>query len=748
MNQLNQLDQLAQPDPQHRGDTTPVGALVLVCVLAAIGAMVLAKGISWPTFAAVMTALSEGSLVAMVAVSACGFGCLALRPIAPKDADPGLKAVTGCALGLWMLSTAMLVIGSAGAGMLTPAVWWPIVGGGIILAIWQAWPTLRAFKFGARSDKWSMVLLAVAAAVGLWLAGATIPPGLASPTDSYDVLEYHLQVPREYFEAGQISELPHNCYSYYPLGVEMLFLLSMCLRNGAYAGMYAAQLTHGLFAVLAVAATLMALRRTDRTHARISSALLATCPWVIYLSSLAMVEMAELCYLMLALLWLRKWMNERRVGSAWCIGLMLGSACAVKYLSVGRVAGPVLAVMLAAAVIKRKGLAHISLAAVLTAALFAPWLVRNAVYTGNPVFPLATGVFGAGHWSAQSQQRWEDGHGPEFRPPVPEPPGWKADPEPDRRALFMGNFFAHPLTGILMVLLAVIAAAMMFSGRVDAPDWNRALLGVLVLQAAVWAIFTHGMPGRFLVPAVAPLALLAGWALTRLAYPNPDRPGETVAWKTKAAAFLFVAVVGMNLLFYLPYQKGLNRFGIGPASGDRIAATHPLYSQANALPEGSRVLAVGEARAFYFPPKTIYNTVFDANPLAEMLRERLTPREILKRLRGDGVTHLLVNWAEIWRLAATYGFPAELSAELWERSQNGRPPGLQIIDDLGAEIVFELDRPKPTTQSDSQPAANQSAEEPKPKPPTKWKPFEYPRHWPIVTVYRLPPQTPPSDSGG
>ena len=56
--------------------------------------------------------------------------------------------------------------------------------------------------------------------------------------------------------------------------------------------------------------------------------------------------------------------------------------------------------------------------AAMTLLPFAPWLVRNAVYTGNPVFPLATSVFGRGHWSGKSQQRWNDGHGPQVKPPA------------------------------------------------------------------------------------------------------------------------------------------------------------------------------------------------------------------------------------------------------------------------------------------------------------------------------------------
>ena len=47
------------------------------------------------------------------------------------------------------------------------------------------------------------------------------------PTIDFDVLEYHLEGPREYFQSGRIGYLPHNVYTNMPFNVEMLHLLAM-----------------------------------------------------------------------------------------------------------------------------------------------------------------------------------------------------------------------------------------------------------------------------------------------------------------------------------------------------------------------------------------------------------------------------------------------------------------------------------------------------------------------------------------
>ncbi len=48
--------------------------------------------------------------------------------------------------------------------------------------------------------------------------------GSMLPSIDFDVLEYHLQGPKEYYQAGRIAFLPHNVYTSMPFGVEMLHL--------------------------------------------------------------------------------------------------------------------------------------------------------------------------------------------------------------------------------------------------------------------------------------------------------------------------------------------------------------------------------------------------------------------------------------------------------------------------------------------------------------------------------------------
>src|SRR5213078_1298611 len=90
----------------------------------------------------------------------------------------------------------------------------------------------------------------------LSIVAALVPPGVmwGDEPHGYDVVEYHLQLPREWYELHRIVPLHHNVFSYFPLATEMHYLLAMQFRHTPWAGMYVAQLMHVAMSALAVVA--------------------------------------------------------------------------------------------------------------------------------------------------------------------------------------------------------------------------------------------------------------------------------------------------------------------------------------------------------------------------------------------------------------------------------------------------------------------------------------------------------------
>ena len=116
---------------------------------------------------------------------------------------------------------------------------------------------------------------------------ALVPPGLlwAEEGNGYDVLEYHLEMPREYLESGRIEYASHNVYANFPANAEMLYLLAMVVHGGALAGITTAKLINVLLGFFTVAAAWLAGRESGSTAGVFTGVLAATASWLIVSNS-------------------------------------------------------------------------------------------------------------------------------------------------------------------------------------------------------------------------------------------------------------------------------------------------------------------------------------------------------------------------------------------------------------------------------------------------------------------------------
>ncbi len=574
-------------------------------------------------------------------IAAGGWGYLAIRRLLPVQSSTGLAVTTSVAAGLWLQATALLAVGSFVPGAFSAAIWWPVVGVGLLLAAWQAKTRLVRIHIPSRLSSIALLWIVPAVAAGIWLAGATVPQGFIGRVngDFYDVVSYHLQVPREFYLAGRIAFLPHNTYSNYPLGGEMVFLLAMILKGGPWPGAYAATFTHGLWGVLTLAAIWTGLPQVSVWCRRAAAMLLFAAPIFLYVSWLAFVELSELAYLALALAWLMHWAQKRDLKSAALVGLMCGGACATKYLCVGFVALPVLAVMAAIAAARRsKGaVAQWVLASLLCVMPLAPWLVRNTINTGNPVFPLATGFLGRGYWSPEAAQRWDRAHA---SPQLANKPTKVRDAAKDPRGF-----------GVALRMLAIAGFAGTLIRWRKAELLDKICLALALIQIVMWGTTTH-MPTRFLIPSAVPLAILAG-GLVASVIEN---------WKFPARGRHVVGMVLLVAASALSLGQSAYALWLEPLAMGHGLPLQEVPVLAKNLPANARVLQVGDVRPFSFRPNTLYASVWEMDPLVRLARQHLSPPQILQVLKSEyGVTHIWINWLEIERIRGSYGWWDEIT---------------------------------------------------------------------------------------
>lgn len=578
-----------------------------------------------------------------VVCAAIGLGTLSLRALRLRTVIGPLGSVAiGFPLGTALLAVITLALGRAGwlshtlvrAGLLALA----LSGCGLELR-----DAILAMRRPMTRSAHSAALFAILASPFLIL----MILNSLQPSIEFDSLEYHLQGPKEWYQNGRIAFLPHNVYTSMPFGVEMLHLLAMYFAgdwwHGALAGQFVVA-AHSINAALAVGLTARVLA-SPRAGWCAALVYIST-PWIYRLSGFAWVE-GPLNDFHAALL-LATVLALRSLGGAlatrwWLlIGALAGGAMACKYPALLSAVVPAGAIALFA--VFRRRAWNIPLAFAIGLALtVGPWLAKNWIDHGNPVYPLANRIFQGHPWSPDRETQWSRAHGPR---PVTWPELVNGLTEVAGR-----NDWQSPL-------FFALAPLAFFRPGTRRSAWI--LAGYAAYIFGTWWLLTHRLD-RFWLPVLVPLGILAGL--------GADWSRRT-AW-TGLLGIVMLFGLFSNWFFNTTELAGLNRWTddlrVLRRDVPRIASpTLALLDES--LPNGSKVLLIGQAGVFHLTIDHIYNTVFDDEIVEQLARGR-APDEIRAALHARGITHILVDWAEIarHRKPGGYGFSDFVRPEVFSR---------------------------------------------------------------------------------
>ncbi len=328
-------------------------ALLIASILTGIFVILNFVGGYWVLAAAPL--LKDGLVLIVWLIAAAGIGLWILRAI-KIECSVVLRLTIATALGLGTISLVTLGLGCAGILNRWSAIGILVAGvmGALVLL---RGPTAKPWAFLKSPARFHWIWVLLVPLGGMSILCALIPPGIlwGDEPAGYDVTEYHLQVPREWFEAGRIIPLHHNVFSYMPFNVEMHYLLAMHLLGGPWAGMYLAQLMHVGFVALSVLA-IYALLAERHPHGAIVAAVLAgATPWMTLLAPVAYNEGGLLLFGTLAVgLAIRSLREAQPVKWMLLAGAMAGFACGSKLTAVTMICVPLAIIIAVGLFIKRK----------------------------------------------------------------------------------------------------------------------------------------------------------------------------------------------------------------------------------------------------------------------------------------------------------------------------------------------------------------------------------------------------------
>jgi tetratricopeptide (TPR) repeat protein len=247
------------------------------------------------------------------------------------------------------------------------------------------WLWRRTTSIGPAFRRASMPALSPVSRMTLAIAVLFVAGAVLNVETGWDALMYHLRLPSFYVYRHKFYDVWHSYYSAYPAQVEMLYTLSMLVRDDLLARLLNVALGAGL-----LGATVAVSGELGMTGGGVL--LLAASPMFLMLMTRAYVDLGVALLVTLSLLNFLRW---HRTGSSRFLiacGLLAGFGMGAKYAGVFMVAA-VLAGM--GARLGKTGGRRAAVGWGLAAALpVAPWLLKNWLMKGNPVAPFLGVLFG------------------------------------------------------------------------------------------------------------------------------------------------------------------------------------------------------------------------------------------------------------------------------------------------------------------------------------------------------------------
>ncbi|MCC6428516.1 MAG: hypothetical protein IT435_17065 [Phycisphaerales bacterium] len=729
-----------QPRSLHRTLRFVLLAVLTLGILALVSSSSIAKpanalGVLW-------VVLDSGPRTAMYLAACIGWGILLIslvgRVLGRKHWCEDRHAI---AVGLgvsWMLTVShgMGALGAFGGGLGMSGRAWAVAPVVIGLAA-AVWPVLLALHRGIDlTTLWLPLHWARRVPIALaWASGACVlfvaacnPPGAlwASEFGGYDVLSYHLQLPKEWLAEGVLRPLDHNVYSYLPSYIEAAFL-----HLGAMTGSRSLLTSDGsvllscqlLCAGMTVLAAWMIGRLTRLVGGRCGisrlsselagaaiSGLVMLVPWMLVVGSLAYNESAQVLLLAAAgvagigsTTVSQNESGEHQVTtcSPWLSGILcgwlVGVACGVKPTAIF-MGAPAIALAMLPTNDRRRWLGLIIGACIGGVIALSPWLVRNWLASGNPVFPQLASVLGQGTWTTDQIARYAGAHHfdgsvmDRLRLTVFADP---SDPSGIRHRGLLHEHWAWFFPAVLVCWFLVTLTKRSHRGGI--------VIGLaLASQLLAWLALTH-IQSRFLLPMVVTGGIVIGLAIgiaadaRRAADAQREAGTPWPRWMGMALGGVLWALAPASAYTVFRYlQEG--QPGVGPNawltdgpgawSGSIYQAEFESYEPDKqrealgaAMPaiycnltmhRGDKLYMLGDATPLYYNIPVVYNTTYDTSIFAEAIRKNPdSPGRWIDSLKDRGITHVLVNYSELRRLARSGWLDSAITPEAIDRSIGG-----------------------------------------------------------------------------
>jgi 4-amino-4-deoxy-L-arabinose transferase-like glycosyltransferase len=548
------------------------------------------------------------------------------------------------------------------------------------------------FRYAKRWEtliRWALSSALIAFVFGIAVLAA-VPPV------DRDALTHHLAIPMMFLRNGGIYEIPHVPFSYYPMNLDLLYVIPLYFGNDIVP-----KYIHFSFALLTTGLVISYLYRRfhNAIGALIGGLLFLSLPVIIKLSITVYVDLGLIFFSTASILQLLRWAetgfrSKHLMLSGIFTGLCLGTkpngmlvffllVLAVPFLYRPDTKVPFQKLQQgqrqhSQMAISIKALVLSVAFAVVAMLVYSPWMLRNYVWTGNPIYPMAVSIFGPASPMSEKPREEADKALANYENDEPTKDRANYGPFVLRRLAYgetLLEILAIPVRVFIQgqddnprlfdgrlnpyLLVFPLIAVLMAKGRrrSELVQLEIRLLGAFSLLHLLFALFLVDMRVRYIGPIIPPLVILTVIGIHDLIDLIKSRLSRLQKWVAlSATGVISLWLLGLNAA-YLVGQFGTvdpMSYLQGKLSRDEyIQKYRPEYaaiSFANRnLPENSRILALFNGNRSYYSEREM---ICDNESFQKAVNASKSSSDLAKALKQRGISHLLIRldlfsqWAE------------------------------------------------------------------------------------------------------
>jgi hypothetical protein len=485
-----------------------------------------------------------------------------------------------------------------------------------------------------------------------------------TPPISRDALIHHLAVPKLWMKHGGCYEIPWADYSYYPMYMNLFYLVCLYFNNDI-----APKFIHLGFGLGTGWLIYVYLKQKfHRNWGLLGMVIFITTPIVVWLSTSAYVDLGMTFFITGSVLSFIKWRDSEYSGFKWflissfCMGIAIGS----KYNAL--IAWFIVNLLVMFNYVRDTdrhtgALQYGMLFFVITVLVASPWYLKNYLQTGNPFYPLFNSFFNLiDHQPVQEVlsglaikktgkisffKLREVMYGESF---------WETLLIPIRM-FFQGKDTSYQyFQGSLNPILIIFLPFAMLNRRYGKDKIFFVCFTVIFI---FMAFFLTAKQVRYILPVLPFLSILAVMGikdfldkLEQINFFSSLRIGEKIKSITRLFVFTSVAFL---LIFNLIYLK--NRINVikplsyvtGKESRDAFLRRHLLHYDAvkyinNNLPMDAKVFTVFLGRRGYYFDRAYQNeSSFGMSTFRQMVNRSDSEEKFLEYIKSMNVTHILMR---------------------------------------------------------------------------------------------------------